>query len=45
MQTGKKVYHTLVSQTKQHVPGFESAYAQFHQRVQLDQNSKSMITN
>lgn len=45
MQTEKKVYHTLVSQAKQHVPGFESAYAQFHQRVHLDQNSKSMITN
>lgn len=45
MTKEKKVYNTLVSQAKTNVPGFASAYAKFHERVTLDQNSKSMIVN
>lgn len=45
MKKEKKVYNTLVSQAKTNVPGFSAAYAKFHERVTIDQNSKSMIVN
>lgn len=41
----KNTYYTTLAQAKDLVPGFRSAYGQFHERVILDQNSKSMITN
>lgn len=41
----KNTYYTTLSQAKDLVPGFRSAYGQFHERVILDLNSKSMITN
>lgn len=41
----KSTYYTTLAQAKDFVPGFRSAYGQFHERVILDQNSKSTITN
>jgi len=35
----------LLQQAKMNVPGFAQAYAKFHERVIIDQNSKSMIVN
>lgn len=45
MSFKKNNYYTTLSKAKDLVPGFRSAYEQFHERVILDQNSKSMITN
>ncbi|HSB92100.1 MAG TPA: tyrosine-type recombinase/integrase [Flavitalea sp.] len=45
MTTPRKPYSTLLQQAKKNVPGFASAYAKFHERVTIDQNSKSMIVN
>lgn len=45
MSFKKKDYNTLVSQAKKNVLGFESSYSKFIERVSIDQNSKSMITN
>jgi site-specific recombinase XerD len=45
MSTFSKNYTTILSQAKQTVPGFSAAYAQFLERVTIDQCSKSMITN
>jgi len=38
-------YNTIVSQAKKNVLGFSSAYTKFVERVTIDQNSKSTITN
>jgi integrase/recombinase XerD len=45
MTKQKKPYNTLLQQAKTNVPGFTAAYGMFHERVTLDQNSKSMIVN
>lgn len=45
MTKQKRPYSTLLQQAKKNVPGFASAYARFHERVVIDQNSKSMIVN
>lgn len=45
MTKEKRAYSTLVQQAKTNVPGFACAYAKFHERVTIDQNSKSMIVN
>jgi integrase/recombinase XerD len=45
MTKQRKPYNTLLQQAKINVPGFAPAYAKFHERVTLDQNSKSMIEN
>jgi integrase/recombinase XerD len=45
MKKEKKVYNTLVSQARKNVPDFDAAYSKFHERVVIDQNSKSTITN
>ena len=41
----RKPYNTLLQQAKTNVPGFGMAYAKFIERVTIDQNSKSMISN
>lgn len=41
----KKTYNTIVSQAKNNVVGFAAAYSKFLERVSIDQNSKSFITN
>jgi integrase/recombinase XerD len=43
--TFKRGYNTIVSQAKQNVVGFSEAYLKFIERVSIDQNSKSTITN
>lgn len=45
MSINKKGYNTIVSQAKKNVVGFSTAYSKFIERVSIDQNSKSMITN
>ena len=45
MNNKKRRYNTIVSQAKQNVVGFASAYIKFIERVSIDQSSKSMITN
>lgn len=45
MTKQRKPYSTLLQQAKKNVPGFAAAYARFHERVTLDQNSKSMVVN
>jgi len=45
MSFKKKDYNTIVTQAKRNVLGFESSYSKFIERVSIDQNSKSMITN
>jgi site-specific recombinase XerD len=45
MNTFKRGYNTIVSQAKQNVVGFSDAYSKFIERVSIDQNSKSLITN
>jgi integrase/recombinase XerD len=41
----KKDYYTIVQQAQDAVPGFRVAYAKFIERVTIDQNSPSLITN
>ena len=41
----KKDYYTIVQQGQDAVPGFRDAYAKFIERVTIDQNSTSLITN
>ncbi len=41
----KKDYYTIVQQAQDVVPGFRDAYAKFIERVMIDQNSTSLITN
>lgn len=41
----KESHATYVAQAKKNVIGFTSAYQKFLERVTVDQNSKSMITN
>jgi site-specific recombinase XerD len=41
----KKDYYTIVQQALDAVPGFRVAYAKFIERVTIDQNSPSLITN
>ena len=41
----KKDYYTIVQQAQDAVPGFRDAYAKFIERVTIDQNSTSLITN
>ena len=45
MSFSKKSYNTIVSQAKKNVVGFSASYQKFLERVTIDQNSKSMITN
>lgn len=45
MKKSRKPYNTIVAQAKTFVPDFATAYAKFIERVSIDQNSKSMITN
>lgn len=45
MSFQKKEYYTLVKQAQELVPGFKTAYSKFVERVTIDQNSKSLITN
>ena len=45
MKTTKKSYNTLVEQANKNVPDFATSYAKFIERITIDQNSKSMITN
>lgn len=45
MTNQRKPYSTLLQQAKRNVPGFAAAYSKFHERVTIDQNSKSMIVN
>jgi integrase/recombinase XerD len=45
MTKERKIYNTLLQQAKKNVPGFATAYSKFHERVTIDQNSKSMIVN
>ena len=45
MNNKKRKYNTIVSQAKQNVVGFTASYTKFIERVSIDQNSKSMITN
>lgn len=45
MTKEKGTYTTLLVKAKKNVPGFVPAYAKFLERVTLDQNSKSLITN
>lgn len=45
MSFKKKEYYTIVEQAKDNVPGFRDAFAKFIERVTIDQNSKSMISN
>ena len=41
----KKNYYTIVDKAKNKVNGFADAYAKFVERVTIDQNSDSLITN
>lgn len=41
----KKTFNTLVNQAKTNVTGFAQSYQKFIERVTIDQNSDSMITN
>ena len=45
MSFKKKDYYTFVEQAKDSVPGFSDAFSKFVERVTIDQNSKSLITN
>jgi len=45
MKKQRKPYNTIVAKAKTFVPEFDAAYAKFIERVSIDQNSKSMITN
>lgn len=45
MSYTKKDYTTILSQAKTNVPGFEVAYSHFLERVTIDQNSPSLISN
>ncbi len=45
MSFRKKEYYIFVEQEKDLVPGFKDAYTKFVERVTIDQNSKSLITN
>lgn len=45
MSINRRGYNTIVSQAKKNVVGFTTAYSKFIERVSIDQNSKSMITN
>lgn len=45
MTKQKEAHSTLLQQAKKNVPGFAMAYAKFHERVTIDQNSKSLIVN
>jgi site-specific recombinase XerD len=45
MKNNRKPYNTLLAKAKSFVPEFDAAYAKFIERVSIDQNSKSMITN
>ena len=45
MSFQKKNYNTMVSQAKKNVIGFSASYQKFLERVTIDQNSKSMISN
>ena len=45
MSYPKKDYTTILSQAKTNVPGFSVAYSHFLERVTIDQNSPSLISN
>lgn len=45
MSFKKKEYYTFVEQAKDKVPGFKDAFSKFVERVTIDQNSRSLITN
>jgi integrase/recombinase XerD len=41
----KNDYYTILDQAKDNIKGFNKAYSKFLERVTIDQNSESMITN
>lgn len=45
MSFTKKEYYTIVEQAKDKVPGFKEAFLKFTERVTIDQNSSSLISN
>lgn len=45
MSFKKKECYTIVEQAKDKVPGFKDAFSKFTERVTIDQNSQSLITN
>lgn len=45
MSFKKKECYTIVEQAKDKVPGFKDAFSKFTERVTIDQNSRSLITN
>jgi site-specific recombinase XerD len=45
MSFTKKEYYTIVEQAKDKVPGFKDAFSKFTERVTIDQNSSSLISN
>ena len=45
MSINKRTHSTLVSQAKNHVTGFATAYSKFMERVTIDQSSKGLISN
>lgn len=45
MTFSKKDYYTIVHKAKDKVEGFSDAYSKFVERVTIDQNSASLITN
>ena len=45
MSFKKKDYYTIVDQAKDNVPGFKDAFAKFVERITIDQNSHSLISN
>lgn len=45
MSFKKKECYTIVEQAKEKVPGFKDAFSKFTERVTIDQNSQSLITN
>lgn len=45
MKKTRKPYSTLLIQAKKNVPGFAAGYSKFVERITIDQNSKSLITN
>jgi integrase/recombinase XerD len=45
MTINQRQYNTIVMQAKANVPGFKESFAQFIQRVSIDQKSKSLISN
>lgn len=45
MSFKKKEYYTIVEQAKDQVPGFKEAFSKYTERITIDQNSSSLISN